>query len=73
MFRHWVGFGLLLSALIAGSGCAVVPAYQRGYLADPTMERDPLEDRSIRKLHTAREAAGGGGGSASGGGCACSN
>ncbi|MEM9072197.1 MAG: DUF4266 domain-containing protein [Myxococcota bacterium] len=57
------------------SGCAVVPAYQREHLADPTMavSSDPLEQQSIRKLHTAREAAGGGGGVSAGGGCACSN
>lgn len=69
--RVWGGLLLALSGL----GCAVVPAYQREHLADPTMAAtvDPLEARSNNKFHTAREAAGGGGGTSAGGGCACSN
>ena len=64
---------VLLTSLVGG--CAVVPAYRREHLADPTMAAtvDPLEARSNTKFHTAREAAGGGGGTSAGGGCACSN
>ena len=65
---------LALAALLAfASACAVVPPHARGHLADPSMDQDALEQRSVNKLHTAREAAGGGGGASSGGGCACSN
>ena len=66
---------LVLSSVVPVAGCAVVPAYQRGALADPTMQlaRDPLEERSLRKLHGAREGAGGGDGSSAGGGCGCGN
>lgn len=69
------GLLLCLSTTALGSGCAVVPAYNREYLADPTMQlvEDPLEERSGRKLHTAREGAGGGDGRGAGGGCGCGN
>jgi hypothetical protein len=65
----------LLVATLAGSGCAIVPKNRRKYLADPTMQASdsPLEDRSRRKLHTAREGAAGGDGEPAGGGCGCSN
>ncbi|MEM6296917.1 MAG: DUF4266 domain-containing protein, partial [Myxococcota bacterium] len=45
------------------------------YLADPTMAivDDPLEARSQRKQHTAREGAAGGDAQAAGGGCGCGN
>ncbi len=68
--RVWLFVGLLTLV-----GCAIVPPHNREHLADPTMAAspDPIESQNIRKLHTAREAAGGGFGSASGGGCACSN
>lgn len=69
---------LAAAALVVCStsiGCAVVPAYNREHLADPTMQlvEDPLEERSARKLHTAREGAGGGDGRGAGGGCGCGN
>lgn len=64
---------LLISFVLLVSACAVVPPHARGHLADPSMDQDALEQRSVNKLHTAREAAGGGGGASSGGGCACSN
>ena len=66
-------FELALSA--ATSSCAIVPAYQRGALADPAMDpqSDALERRSMRRLHTAREGAAGGDGVAAGGGCGCGN
>lgn len=64
-----------LFVVILVGGCVVVPAYRREHLTDPTMaaQVDPLEDRSLREVHTAREVAGGGDGSAAGGGCACGN
>lgn len=64
---------MLALGLALAAGCAVVPRYARGEINDPTMDSDPLEERSAAKLHTAREAAGGGAGASSGGGCACSN
>lgn len=66
-------FALALSG--ATSSCAIVPAYQRGALADPAMDprSEALERRAMRRLHTAREAAAGGDGIAAGGGCGCGN
>jgi hypothetical protein len=69
---------LLLSVVLCGSSvsaCAIVPAYQRGALADPAMDprSDALERRSMRRMHTAREGAAGGDGIAAGGGCGCGN
>ncbi len=57
------------------SGCVTVASYERGYLADPTMQPvvDPLEARAERQLYRAREAAGGGDASVAGGGCGCTN
>ena len=69
--------GGLTCILLAASltGCAVVPAHRREHLADPTMQAtvDPVEDRSLREMHTAREGASGGDDRTAGGGCACSN
>ncbi|MFO0613807.1 MAG: DUF4266 domain-containing protein [Polyangiaceae bacterium] len=64
-----------LSALLAPllGGCVVVPQNRRQYLADPTMQSDPLEARARDKLHTSREAASGGNGQPAGGGCGCGN
>jgi hypothetical protein len=52
-----------------------VASYERGYLADRTMQPvvDPLEARAERQLHRAREAAGGGDANVAGGGCGCTN
>jgi hypothetical protein len=68
-------FGWLFVVLSTLVGCATVPAYDRGYLADPTMQPvvDPVADRSTRKLHQSREGASGGDANPAGGGCACSN
>ena len=53
-------------------GCANVPPYQRGTLADYTMrpDRDPLEDSLHEHVYFTREAAAGGRG-VGGGGCGC--
>ena len=69
--RFLVAFLLAVSA----GGCAVVSAYEREHLADPTMQVvvDPLEEASVRKMHTAREGASGGDARAAGGGCGCGN
>lgn len=67
----------LIVALLAVAigGCAVVPRYARGALAEPGMDRrgDVLADRALRKIHQTREAASGGDGLAAGGGCGCGN
>lgn len=62
-------------ALTVIPACAIVPAYQRAAFADPAMDpgSDALERRSMRRLHTSREAAAGGDGIAAGGGCGCGN
>lgn len=66
---------LLLSvlSLAAFGGCAIVPRYQRGTVADPAMDgsSDPVGSRALRKFHWAREGAAGGDGMAAGGGCGC--
>ncbi len=61
---------LLLGALL--SGCATVEPWQRGWLADYTMQpdRDPLEDVFREHVYFTREAAAGGRG-VGGGGCGC--
>ncbi|MCB9593753.1 MAG: DUF4266 domain-containing protein [Sandaracinaceae bacterium] len=70
-----LAFALGLVTAPLSSGCAIVPRYQREAFAHPAM--DPagtqLEDRSLAKMHTAREVASGGNGRPAGGGCACSN
>ena len=69
-------FALALGVTALGtSGCAIVPRYQREAFAHPAMDATGtlLEDRSLNKLHTAREVASGGNGRPAGGGCACSN
>lgn len=59
-------------ALLALSGCATVPQYQREHLADPLMdfERTAAAERREMKWLEAREGSTGGAGGA-GGGCAC--
>ena len=67
---------LLLLALIAATGlltgCANVQPWERGNLADPTMQsdRDPLGDMMTEHMWFSREAANGGRG-VGGGGCGC--
>lgn len=64
--------------LIAGtivlttSGCAKVKPWQRGVLADYTMnaDRDPLSVAFVEHMYFSREAASGGRG-VGGGGCGC--
>lgn len=64
--------GLIVLSVGLLSGCAVVPQYQRGELADPIMSYERDERLEQRELHwmEAREASSGGNGGA-GGGCAC--
>ncbi len=66
---------LCLVALLGAhlSGCVVVPQKRRRFIADPTMQDDPLEQRARGKLHRSREGASGGRGQPAGGGCACTN
>lgn len=61
--------------LLAATGCAIVPRYQREAFANPAMDSQAtaLEDRSLGKMRGSREVAAGGDGRAAGGGCACSN
>jgi len=69
-------FTLLLACVLASlAACSTVPQNRRQYLADPTMQLtdDPLEQQSVRQLHSAREGAAGGDARAAGGGCACGN
>ncbi len=66
---------LVVGLVVSATACAPVPQNRREYLADPTMAivDDPLEARSQRKQHTAREGAAGGDAQAAGGGCGCGN
>ena len=63
---------LLFLVLIAGSGCVVVHAHERGNLAKRAMtnDRDPGETRFGQHERGSREAADGGTGQP-GGGCGC--
>jgi len=67
----------LISAAGALSGCATTKAvrvkpWERGLLADPTMNpnRDPLSTAMIEHVYFSREAAAGGRG-VGGAGCGC--
>lgn len=64
--------GLVVLALIGGSGCAQVKPWQRGTLADFTMrsDRDPIGVALAEHMFFSREAASGGRG-VGGGGCGC--
>jgi hypothetical protein len=59
-------------ALACGSGCANVQPWQRGKLADYTMQpdRDPLGQGQMEHIWFSREQASGGRG-VGGGGCGC--
>lgn len=59
-------------ALIVVSGCASVPAYQRGYLArsDMALDANPGMMKALERTFSAKEAASGGA-SVGGGGCGC--
>ena len=67
----------LVLAAVALSGCATTNAvrvkpWERGLLADPTMDpnRDPLAAEMIEHVYFSREAAAGGRG-VGGAGCGC--
>ncbi len=73
---HWMS-RLMLAAAVAGAaliagGCATVHPWQRGRLADPSMEFDADSSQIAYMAHwqEAREAAAGGYGVQSGG-CGC--
>ena len=63
---------LLIGTLMAGSGCVVVRAHERGHLAKRAMtnDRDPGEARFMEHERGSREGADGGTGQP-GGGCGC--
>jgi hypothetical protein len=64
---------LLAAALAsAGAGCQHVSPWERGALADPTMnaDRDPVGTMMAEHMWFSREAASGGRG-VGGGGCGC--
>jgi hypothetical protein len=65
-------FVLVLSTVLAGTGCVVVRANQRGNLAKRAMtnDREPGETRFGQHERGAREGADGGTGQP-GGGCGC--
>ncbi len=60
------------AALAAASGCATVQPWERGNLADYTMqaERDPLHATMNEHIYFSREGSTGGRG-VGGGGCGC--
>jgi len=60
------------AALSLLSGCASVPAWEKGNLAKPSMtfNGDPLDDRFTQHIYTSKENASGGYG-VGGGGCGC--
>jgi hypothetical protein len=66
IFAVWLAGAALLA------GCKHVSPWERGALADPTMETggDPLEKMYAEHLWFSREAAAGGEG-VGGGGCGC--
>ncbi len=70
--RRSAAAALLLAAGAALSGCAAVKATERGYLADPIMEReDHFSKQSLaEKFFSSREGSIGGAGGI-GGGCGC--
>jgi len=59
-------------ALSLLSGCAAVPAWEKGNLAKPSMtfNGDPLDERFTQHIYTSKENASGGYG-VGGGGCGC--
>ena len=66
---------LVLGALVAGalgSGCSTVQPWERGNLADYTMQadRDALHSTMAEHIYFSREASTGGRG-VGGGGCGC--
>jgi hypothetical protein len=75
--HSWQRFAVLVLtlgvvAVACGSGCANVQPWQRGKLADYTMQpdRDPLGQGQMEHIWFSREQASGGRG-VGGGGCGC--
>lgn len=63
---------LLLIALSAVSGCAVVQPWEREHLADPIMQFDyNKEEKSVKEHFLGTREGSAGGFGASGGGCGC--
>lgn len=67
-----LGFGAMLALLAACAGCQNVKPWQRGTLADISMQadRDPIGVAMDEHIFFSREAASGGRG-VGGGGCGC--
>lgn len=63
---------MLLVGLLGSAGCATVPPWQRGVLADRRMRAAPCAERAAARehVHAVREGAQGGG-NAQGSGCGC--
>jgi hypothetical protein len=61
---------VLLTLALMESGCASVPAYDRGRLAQPSMTTSDLAHPSEEHVRAVQEGATGGG-FAAGGGCGC--
>ena len=70
--KHAIAFLGLLALTALCSGCTNVKPWQRGTLADPTMQpdRDPIGTAMTEHVYFSREAAMGGRG-VGGGGCGC--
>ena len=66
--RRGILLGFLL--IISSSGCARVPAYQRGALAHPTMLLVSFAGPAESHVYAIQEGASGGGSGAEGG-CGC--
>ncbi|MFO0669035.1 MAG: DUF4266 domain-containing protein [Polyangiaceae bacterium] len=61
---------LVLALFALASGCAHVPAYDRGKLAHPSMSTGDLTGVGAAHVYAVQEGAVGGGAGA-GGGCGC--
>lgn len=72
MRLRWLLLTVPFALLLAASGCASVPAYEREQLVDPimTFEAQTKKDARMTKSLESREGSTGGVGGA-GGGCAC--
>jgi len=67
-----VAMATLLSSTVGCSNIEAVPAWERGYLAEPGMqwELSRREAKFAGHVYTSKEASSGGSGAA-GGGCGC--
>jgi hypothetical protein len=71
--RRTLAAALLILAAVSGfGGCVAVKATERGYLADPIMEREDhfAKQTLAQKFFSSREGSIGGAGGI-GGGCGC--